>query len=113
MSSKPSTHTGKQKSPVSPATAVQAKPHPRDAVDARDTTTTATPDQALLDEALKETFPASDPISPSAAAADGPPEPPVAAPPPSDEPIPFPTADGVAAAKRDGAEAADRGRKGK
>jgi hypothetical protein len=58
--------------------------------------------EALLDEALKETFPASDPISPSAAPDDAAgvpaiPAAPAPPPPPSDAPIPFPTAEGAAA----------------
>lgn len=48
-------------------------------------------DEALLDEALKETFPASDPISPSATN-DPAPAPTSPPPPPSKAPIPFPTA---------------------
>ena len=50
-------------------------------------------DEALLDEALKETFPASDPISPSATHSDPPPAPTSPPSPPSTEPIPFPTTD--------------------
>ena len=48
-------------------------------------------DEALLDEALKETFPASDPISPSATHNDPAPAPTSPPSPPSKDPIPFPT----------------------
>ena len=92
-----------RRAPAPPAGAKPLQPPTRDAVDARDPKTSAPLDQALLDEALKETFPASDPISPSAAAAEGPPEPVPEPAPPSDEPIPFPTAESMGAAKSGGA----------
>jgi hypothetical protein len=61
----------------------------------------APPGEMQLDDALRETFPASDPISPGAAAAEQAAEPPpdTAAAPhePSSDPIPFPTHDSVAA----------------
>jgi hypothetical protein len=60
-------------------------------------------DEQNLDEALKETFPASDPISPSAAEDDAAPAESVAAPPPpSSQPFPFPTAESVARKERKG-----------
>jgi hypothetical protein len=58
-------------------------------------------DEQNLDEALKETFPASDPISPSAAQDDPAPAESVAAPPPSSQPFPFPTAESVERKERD------------
>ena len=70
--------------------------------------TAAPPGEKQLDDALRETFPASDPISPGAAAAEQAAEPPpdtAAAPPePSSDPIPFPTHDSVAA-QRDARQA--------
>lgn len=63
--------------------------------------TDAPPGETQLDDALRETFPASDPISPGAAAAgqagEAPPDTAAAPARPSSEPIPFPTHDSVAA----------------
>ncbi len=72
--------------------------HPCEAAHDDDVPAAAPADEAVLDEALKETFPASDPISPGGAASEAAaePEPAPAAPPPapSDAPIPFPTTEG-------------------
>lgn len=61
--------------------------------------TDAPPAERQLDDALRETFPASDPIAPGAAAAEqaaeAPPDTAAALPEPSREPIPFPTHDSV------------------
>ncbi|MES2990778.1 MAG: hypothetical protein V4844_05105 [Pseudomonadota bacterium] len=73
--------------------------------------TDAPPGENQLDDALRETFPASDPISPGAAAAEqaaeAPPDTATAPAEPSSAPIPFPTHDSVAAQREAGGAAPD------
>ncbi|WER49333.1 hypothetical protein CupriaWKF_19460 [Cupriavidus sp. WKF15] len=61
---KPAAHTGKTASARKPAAAKQARPDARSSAPAEDKRKTY---QGAVDDSLEMTFPASDPISPSAA----------------------------------------------